>query len=558
MTLRKRLFLLSLIPLVLSSAIILFIVWQMVSLNASGEEDVEILTDLEKLNSDLLIIQQSLSNFSLSPTENNRLSTENQLEQTTGLLTELESVMPESSLEDQLLTIRNKYDQLVSESEAALSEGNIAEASRQSARTGGIINDIYYLKVLADDWYGNKLDETARQISIIVLISLGAIVVIIVISLIAAALISKRITKPLHQMLTQASKVAEGDLTVEVPLQSADTKFEIERLSHSFREMILSLRETVSSVENTSSRVADFSKDVSGKISELEESGQQIAASTDDLARGSQAISEDIQSTSEKMIELNQTFTESEALSVRSAEKGNQALSAVKKGRNSLKRQQAFAVENTEAASLISQKLTTFAAFTTEIQDAATFVKEIADQTNLLALNAAIEAARAGEQGKGFAVVADEVKKLAGQSAEATEKITAMVLNIQDGMNGITAAASTGQRISSEQLESMNLTELAFEEIAGKVQDIDQELHSLTNSMKQSSAYTSEVTAAMENVSAVTEETAAGTEEISASAEEQQISFGKVRESILHLQEMSRTMEQQMSRFKLPTDGDKS
>lgn len=150
------------------------------------------------------------------------------------------------------------------------------------------------------------------------------------------------------------------------------------------------------------------------------------------------------------------------------------------------------------------------------------------------------------------------MKKLAGQSADATEKITSMVMNIQNGMTGITDAAATGQRLSSEQLDSMNLTEQAFEDIAQKVREIDHELKSLTISMKHSSSYTSEVTAAMENVSAVTEETAAGTEEISASAEDQQISFGKVRESMMQLQEMSLTMQQKMNHFKLPTSGYKS
>ncbi|MDZ5713406.1 methyl-accepting chemotaxis protein [Jeotgalibacillus haloalkalitolerans] len=555
MKLSKRLYLLSLIPLILSTVIILFIVWQMVSLNASGEDDAEILTDLEKLNSELLIIQQSLSNFSLSPTENNRLTTQNQMDQTLVLMDELQSKLPEADLKEQLSTVQDKFIQLKDSSGEALNQGDIAEASRQSARTGGVINDVFYLKVLSDDWYRNKLATSEQQISMIVWVSMIAVAAIIVISVTAATIISKRITRPLNKMLNQASRVAKGDLTVDVPAQSGNSRFEIHLLANSFREMILSLRQTVESVDQSSSRVSAFANEVSGKVNELEESGNQIAASTDDLARGSQSISEDIQSTSEKMAELNQTFIKSETLTERSADKGHQALMSVTDGRESLSRQKRFTIENTEAASLISRELSAFSAFTDEIQDAAKFVKEIADQTNLLALNAAIEAARAGEQGKGFAVVADEVKKLAGQSADATEKITSMVMNIQNGMSGITDAAATGQRLSAEQLESMNLTEQAFEDIAQKVREIDHELKSLTISMKQSSSYTSEVTAAMENVSAVTEETAAGTEEISASAEEQQVSFGKVRESMMQLQEMSLTMQQKMQHFKLPTSG---
>ncbi|MBM7580728.1 methyl-accepting chemotaxis protein [Jeotgalibacillus terrae] len=558
MTLRKRLYLLSLIPLILSTAIILFIVWQMVSLNSSGEEDAKVLTDLEQLNSELLIIQQSLANFSLSPTENNRLTTQNQMDQTFILIDELTDSLPSQALNNQVMKVRNKFEELEYAAGTALDQGDVAEASRQSARVGGIINDIWYLQVLADDWYSNKLAETAGQISLIVTISLSAIALIIAISIAAATIISNRITRPLHTMLSQASRVAEGDLTVDIPEDSDQSKFEISRLARSFREMIISLRTTVQSVDHTSTNVAAFAKDVSGKISELEESGIQIAASTDDLAKGSQAISEDIQSTSEKMTELNQTFTESESLAGRSAEKGSQALTAVKTGRESLERQKSFTLENSEASQLISKELAAFSSFTSEIQEAAGFVKDIADQTNLLALNAAIEAARAGEQGKGFAVVADEVKKLAMQSAEATDKINIMVRNIQSGMTGMTEAAAKGQTLSSEQLHSMGLTEQAFEEIAQSVQEIDRELHSLTSSMKQSAAYTAEVTAAMENVSAVTEETAAGTEEISASADEQQVSFGRVRESIMRLQDMSHNMQQEMSRFKLPTDGDKS
>ncbi|TFE01213.1 methyl-accepting chemotaxis protein [Jeotgalibacillus sp. R-1-5s-1] len=556
MTLKKRLFLLALIPLILSTAIILFIVWQMVSMSSAGENDVDILTDIEALNSDMLIIQQSLANFSLSPTENNRLNTQNQLMETESFIEDLLSRLPNGEQSEQLSLIQSKFSDLTFTAGESLDQGNVSETNRQAARVGGILNDLYLLTVLADDWYAASVNETARQISFIVIFSLSAVAVIVIVSLITSMIISKRITDPLNRMLTQASRVAEGDLTVEIEESAKKSKFEIHLLNQAFSNMMLNLRDTVLSIHEVSDQVAGFAEDVSKKIVHLEESGSQIASSTEELAKGSQSISEDIQDTSERMTVLQSTFQQSEELTSRSAVKGNEALKAVQNGQESLEQQKHFTKEAATASSSIKKELETFSAFTSEIQEAAEFVREIADQTNLLALNAAIEAARAGEQGKGFAVVANEVKKLANHSSDATDKITSMVLNIQNGMSGILDAAVQGEKLSSHQLSSMNETESSFKQIASRVQSIDSELSTLVNSMQESMTYTVDVTSAIENISAVTEQTAAGTEEISASADEQQLAFKEVSQAIHQLQEMSLRMQSQLNQFKIPNRGE--
>ncbi|KIL47129.1 methyl-accepting chemotaxis protein [Jeotgalibacillus campisalis] len=557
MALRNRLFLLAFIPLVLSTIIVATIVYQMISVNSASEEDVTVLLEIESLNSELLISQQSLANFSLSPNESNRLNTQNQLMETEKNIDSLGGILPTEDLKRQLETIKSKYDELLFDAGEALDQGSVSETSRQASRMAGITNDVYLLDSMADNWHSNKVQMTEQKINFIVIFSLVAMALIILLSIIVTVIISKRITSPLNKMVEHAKRVADGDLTITLP-PNRSSKFEIDHLNRSFSHMITNLRDTVTSIEKVGDRVNDFTGDLSERMTLLAVSSSQVAASTEELAKGSYSISEDVQSTAHLMTNMNHTFQESVTISRESSDKGKEALQSVQSGRESLILQEQYAQKVAHSSLSIKNAIDQFTGYAGEIQQAAVFVRSIADQTNLLSLNAAIEAARAGEAGKGFAVVANEVKKLAEDSSQATDKISVMVKNIQNGITAIVDAADEGQTLSSKQLESMTETEAAFQMIATKVKAIDDQLGSLVESMQESSAQSNQVAVSIENISAVSEQTAAGTEEIYASTDEQLRAFEEMNGQISTLSHMSKEMKQQIDQFTLPEKDEKN
>ena len=552
MALKKRLLILGLIPLVLSTIIIGYIVSQLISLHSSSNEDVQVLLETETLRGDLVVTKQALSNYSVNSTEENKQMVDGLLDETSTQISELKKIISVKKQKDTLSTIETKFTDLKAVSDKALTEMNKAEIKRQSIRISGVLNDMYLLSKQTNEWYQNLQKDNKSKIQFIVWASIIGFIIAAILSLSASNLLSRRIVKPLNRMVQNAEKMADGDLTITIDtVKEKNSRFEVDKLQTAFHHMVENLRNTVQSVHDIGSNVERFTQDVRSQMASLSESSNQVALSTEELAKGSQSISEDIQSTAALMAVMGDDFAMNVQQSNQSSSSSKVALESVDHGRSSLNKQQQFAEMIADSSSTIMDSVESFAQYTGEIENAAQAVREIADQTNLLALNAAIEAARAGDAGKGFAVVAQEVRKLAEDSSVATERIGSMVDNIKNGIHSIMEASQKGKSLSTQQVDSMSVTEKAFEEISGNVSTIFENLTKLEDGMHASTERTNQVIGAIENISAITEETAAGTEEISSSTEEQLRYFEQMNEQVGQLNDMTVEMKKELERFTL-------
>ncbi|MBH9967220.1 methyl-accepting chemotaxis protein [[Bacillus] enclensis] len=552
MALKKRLMILGFIPLILSTIIIGYVISKLFFLQSSANEDVKVLVETEKLRGDLIVTKQALANYSANTSAENKLMAETILKETSSQIDDLQSILSVKDQQESLDLVQTKFNELQEASEKALKDGNKAEVKRQSLRISGALNDMHLLNKQTSDWYQNLLKENEENITFIVWATLIGFLTAILLSVGASMILSNRIVKPLNSMVQNAERIASGDLTVSFEeSQKNDSKFEVHKLQSAFQHMVKNLRSTVQTVNEIGTGVEQFTRDVKAQMANLSESSSGVAVATEELAKGSQAISEDVQATASLMAVMGEEFAANMRGSRESSANSKVALQSVEHGRTSLSKQKEFAESITDSSASIEQSVEAFAKYTGEIEQASQSVREIAEQTNLLALNAAIEAARAGDAGKGFAVVAQEVRKLAEDSSVATERIGNMVASIKEGIHSIMEASRKGSSLSSRQMESMTVTESAFEEIAGNVTAIYEKLNDLEQGMSASNERTVNVISAVENISAITEETAAGTEEIYSSAEEQLRYFDQMNQQVSELNAMTVKMKQELDKFTL-------
>lgn len=549
MTIKKKLLIQSSTILIVAILIVGFIIFNMVSIQASNEEQVPTLLNIQKLQGELNTVKAGLNNYSVTPTDAQKQEIITAISNSEKLIEEIEPHINGAKSEKTLKKLQTKYSQWKEETNLSFERKDVREANRQSIRMNGILNDLHLINEYANEQYTTLQENLKNQISFVIISSAISCLVLIIFTILLSTKMTNRITKPLNKIAQNADQVASGNLVVDTVIYNG--KDELADLNGSFTEMVKQLKGLLYTVENLSKNVEETAIELEAENKGLTEISNQVAVSITEMSIGSQSISNDMQEAVTLIEQMDKGFEENVILSEKSYSFGNEAVSAIQSGQRAIERQNKLMDENSKISESIVIATKKFTDHTSEIENMAKSVAAIAEQTNLLALNAAIEAARAGEAGKGFAVVADEVRKLAEESSKSTKHIFDMVNMIKNGIADIEQSVNNGVAIVEEQQQSMTTTTSAFDNIGTKVEEMMKGLTELLKGIQHSKKMGEQVLESVENISSVVEETVAGNEEISASTTEQLASFEKIVDKVVKLREFTDYLNQTLAKFRL-------
>ncbi|MDX8289561.1 methyl-accepting chemotaxis protein [Metabacillus indicus] len=549
MSLKKKLLFNSVGIIILATFMIGFIVFNMLMIQKTNQNEVPVLLNVEKLQGELNASKQSLNNFAFSLSDAHKEEALQSLNRTEKLLDSLNQTLQDENGKNALRKASAKFDELKQKTLPALEEKNQAEVKRQAVRVDGISNDIYFVNLHVHDRYTFIQEKVKGQIEFVILSAAIGTALLILVSSVLVIRMTASITKPLKSMSEQAAAIAQGNLAVQALTYKG--KDEIGALNDSFSSMVNQLKGLILSIDTVSKQVDGFAETLDSETRVLSEISGQVVLSTDELSAGSQSISSDLQDAVSLIERMDAGFSENVNRSQKSVKFGEEAAGAIQEGQGAISTQSDLLKENGVIMNLINQSTTTFLGYMTKIEDMTKVVSSIADQTNLLALNAAIEAARAGEAGKGFAVVAAEVRKLAEESTNATSRIFEMASLMQSGIANISESVAKGVSLAEKQKTGMDITTQAFDAIDEKMKNITLELIGLEAGVNHSKTLGGNVLQNVESISAVVEETAAGSEEISASTAEQLAAFEKMAEGVSELRKLTFDLKQTVTQFKL-------
>jgi len=329
------------------------------------------------------------------------------------------------------------------------------------------------------------------------------LIIATVLTLLFAWLLTKSITQPIDSALKAAEDIAEGDLTRTITVDGTD---EAGRLLAAMLKMQSKLRDTL--------------QRISGSATQLASAAEELNAVTDESARGLSQQNNEIEQAATAVNQMTSAVEEVARNAVSTSEASKNATTSASDGRD-LVQETVSAIERmSNDVQSTSTLIGNLADESRDIGKVLDVIRGLADQTNLLALNAAIEAARAGEAGRGFAVVADEVRALAHRTQQSTSEIERMIGSIQGG----TEQAVNSMRSSTERAEStLNIAKgagLALDTINSAVVEINERNLVIASAAEEQAQVAREVDRNLVNIRDLSTQSATGANQTSAASNE--------------------------------------
>ncbi|WPN97435.1 methyl-accepting chemotaxis protein [Pseudomonas sp. MUP55] len=356
---------------------------------------------------------------------------------------------------------------------------------------------------ISDKLYDIQLErrdaESAQARSLQLISTLLALLV----GIIAALVITRQITRPLQETLAVVERIASGDLSHNIQVTRRD---ELGVLQQGIQRMGTTLRELISGIRDGVTQIASAAEELSAVTEQTSAGVNSQKIETDQVATAMHEMTATVQ----------EVARNAEQASLAAADADGQARAGDKVVAEAIAQIERLAAEvarSTDAMAHLQQE-------SNKIGSVMDVIKAVAEQTNLLALNAAIEAARAGEAGRGFAVVADEVRGLAQRTQKSTEEIEGLVAGLQNGTQQVANVMNNSRSLTDSSVELTRKAGVSLENITRTVSNIQSMNQQIAAAAEQQSAVAEEISRSIVNVRDVSEQTATASDETAKSSVE--------------------------------------
>ena len=464
---------------------------------ADAENRYAGLKAISELRMNWQLVRYQMRGYNTTPTVEVAAKVEQQIAQARQSAARLKAVLGEE-FSAQVAITEQALDGYLVALKAVVAQTEAIAAARQEMASQ--TEEISRLGLALTQDQNARLDQDTTQARIT---QVTVAVLALLIGMLAAWLITRQITQPLADTLAVVRNIAAGDLTDQRRIERQD---EMGALQQGVMGMAATLRELISGIRDSVTQMASAAEQLSAitEQTSVGMNGQKIE--TDQVATAMHEMSATVQEVARNAEDASQAASDAD----REARAGD---AVVSEAVTQIERLSEEMLRSTEAMAKLESE-------SNRIGSVMDVIKAVADQTNLLALNAAIEAARAGEAGRGFAVVADEVRGLAQRTQKSTEEIEQLVAGLQQGTQQVAAAMQNSHNLTESSVELTRKAGLALTDITAKVSNIQAMNQQIAAAAEEQGAVAEEISRSVINVRDISEQTATASDETAASSVE--------------------------------------